>query len=81
MDRTRMYHGLRFERAARAFPRRLIPIGLTIVVFSVLWWLVPPTTLFWLLLLLVVVLTWIASYGWRSAAAALHTLLHRLEGA
>ena len=81
MDRKESYTGLRFERRSETFPRRLIPIGVALACFTLLWWLVPHSTLYWLLLPLVGLLTWVASYGWRSAAVALHDLLHRLEEA
>lgn len=72
------YAGLRFERP-RPGPRRLIFIGLTALVFNLLWWRVSHHNLYWVLLVGFTALAWLGSYGWRQALAALHNLLHRLE--
>ena len=78
MDRN-TYGGLRFERRSWPIHPRLIPIGLTLAVFTLLWWLVPASAMYWLILLLLAALVWMASYGWRQALAAIHDQLHRLE--
>ena len=74
-----MYSNLNFERQPRTFPRRTISIGITIVVFSLLWFFAPRDVLFWLLLISLAALVWIGSYGWRMALAALIGFLRRLE--
>ena len=74
----RFPHGLRFARQSRPASRRLVSVGLAVVIFTLLWVLVPHSTLYWLLLPLVMVLVWIASYGWRQALVSLHELIHRL---
>ncbi len=80
MDRTDAYSNLRFEQPPRTLLRsRIVPIGVVLTVFTVLWFLIPPNTLYWLLLALLAVLVWIASYGWRQALAVFIVLLHRLE--
>jgi len=79
MDKTDLYRGLRFDRQLSTVPRRLIPVGIALVLFTLLWLVIPPVALFWLLLLGLVVLVWMASYGWRQAVAALIALLRRLE--
>ena len=68
---------LRFERRSQALAPRLIPIGLALAVFNLLWVLVPHNAVYWLMLLLVSLLAWIASYGWRQALATLIALLIR----
>jgi len=78
-EKTTMYRGLRFERTARAVPRRLVLIGGVLIVFTSLWWIIPTSALYWLLLPLMGFLAWMASYGWRQALAALQDLLRRLE--
>ena len=77
MDRD--YRGLRFDRRPQTVPRRLIPIGAALAVFTLLWVSVPHDGLYWLLLTLVALLAWVGSYGWRQALTALHDLLHRLS--
>ena len=79
MDRADVYEGLRFQRRRRAFPRRIIPVGLALALFALLWAFLPHNALFWTLLPLLAVLVWVASYGWRQALAALIDVLQRLE--
>jgi len=69
----------RSGRVRSRVPGRLIAVGVGIAVYTALWFLVPQDTLFWLLLPAVAVLTWVGTYGWRWALAALHAQLHRLE--
>lgn len=78
MDNS-VFSNLRFDRQPRSVPRRLFLMGLTFLLFNLLWWQVSETTLYWLLLSLLGGLVWVASYGWRGALAALHDLIHRLE--
>ncbi len=80
MNNANPYQGFRFNRARPSVPPRAIAVGVSLLVVTLLWWLVPRATLYWLILPLVGIAVWVASYGWRSALAALHDLLHRLEG-
>jgi hypothetical protein len=79
MDWTATNPNLRFERHPRSLPHRLIAIGVSLGVFTLLWTLVPQGALYWLLAPLLAGLVWAASYGWRQALAALIALLHRLQ--
>ena len=78
METMNSYHNLRFA-ARRHWPQRLIPIGLALVLFTLLWRFMAHNILYWLLLLAVALLVWVASYGWRQALATLHNVIHRLE--
>jgi hypothetical protein len=80
MNETQSYRGLRFETRPRSAPRRLIAIGISIGIFILLWLVISPNVLFWILLPLIGCVVWVASYGWRRALAAIHDLLHQLEG-
>lgn len=73
------YAGLRFERPRRSIPSRMLGIGLTTLVFNLLWWRASHETLYWVLLVGITLQGWVASFGWRKALAALHELLYRLE--
>ena len=79
MNNPEFYRNLRFETQPRFAIRRLIPIGVSIGIFTILWLLISHSTLYWVLLLLVAGLAWIASYGWRQALTAFHDLIHELE--
>jgi len=79
MDMRSSYRGLRFERRSLTIAGKLIPVGLALIIFTLLWVLVPHSTLYWLLLPVSIVLVWMAGHGWRQALASLHNLLHRLE--
>ena len=79
MNNPEFYRNLHFETQPRFTMRRLIPIGILLGVFTMLWLLVSHSTLYWVLLLLIGGLTWVASYGWRQALTALHNLIHELE--
>ena len=79
MNWTEESLNLRFERRRRALPHWLIPVGLTLALFTLLWMLVPHSVLYWMLLPLLGVLAWVATYGWRQSLATLIALLHRLE--
>lgn len=79
MNSRGTYQTFRFERQRRLIPPRLIPIGVSLALFTLLWALVPQSVLFWLLLPIVAVLTWVASYGALTAVATLHELLTRID--
>lgn len=79
MDTQYRYQELRFERARRRFPPRLVPIVALLAAFALLWQLIPHGMLFWLLLALLAALGWAASYGWRQPLAHVIALLRRLE--
>lgn len=72
------FRNLHFDSRASAWPRRLIPVGIALALFTILWVLVPASALYWLLLPLVAVVVWAASYGWRKALSVLHDLLHQI---
>ncbi len=69
---------LRFERQRRAVSRRLMTVGVSLALFTLLWLAVPPGTLYWLLLTAIGVTVWVASYGWRQALRRIHDLIHDL---
>ena len=73
------FRNLNFDSRASVLPRRLIPVGIALAVFTILWVLVPGSALYWLLLPLVAVAVWIASYGWRKALLVVHDLLHQIS--
>ena len=79
MDVEEIYRVIQFDRPRRTVPRRLIPIGIGLVIFTLLWVFVPPRALYWLLLPLVTVLLWMASYSWRRVLTAIHKLIHRVD--
>jgi len=70
------YSHLNFEQTRRLFPRRLIPIGVLLLLYILVWMVLPQGTNFFLLLLLFLVLSWIATYGWQFA---LKDLIHFLQ--
>jgi len=79
MNRQEPYQNLNFDRQPRTFPRRAIPVIITLIVFNLMWFFIPPNGLYWLLLISTTVLVWMASYGWRMGLAALIGFLNRLE--
>jgi hypothetical protein len=79
MNIEEIYNGIPFDRSPRTVPRRLILIGIILVIFTLLYAFIPDGILYWLLLLPLVILIWMASHGWRQALAALHEFIHGLE--
>ncbi len=73
------FRNLHFANRTATWPRRLIPVGIALTVFTILWVLVPASALYWLLLPLVALAVWVASYGWRKALLVVHDLLHQVS--
>lgn len=79
MDKSNHYHNLRFERRAWFLNRRLIVVGLAVMLFAIAWLIVPFSILFFLLLVPVAALVWAATYGWRKPFSILLGYLRRTE--
>ncbi|MCH7662273.1 MAG: hypothetical protein IH859_00175 [Chloroflexi bacterium] len=79
MNSRNDYRGLRFERPNGWLPRSLVPLGITMIAFIIVWRTVSGNALFWLLLITLAILVWVASYGWRTALAAVIEFLNNLE--
>jgi len=79
MNWTQPEINLDFNGRSQAPRSGIIPVGIALILFHLLWRLVPNTTMYWLLLPLLAMLVWVASFGWRQALAALIALLLRLE--
>jgi hypothetical protein len=78
MDSSNLFSNLNFDLRRRRLPVRLLVIGATFIIYTVIWLIVPQTGLYWLLLLVVLCLTWAASFGWRSAIVGLIEFLQSL---
>ena len=79
MDNQAPYVNLNFNQGGRQFPRRIIPVGLGVILFNLLWFYVPRTGQYWLLTIAITVTVWIASYGWHKAVHRLIHFMHRIE--
>ncbi len=79
MNKTGSVAGMRFERARQRIPGRVVVVAVAIAGFWLVWNRLPRDLSFWLLVIALAVLTWMASYSWRQAVAALIRFLHRLE--
>lgn len=79
MNDKKAYQNLNFDKRSLDFPKHLlVEIGVP-VAFILAWFLLPPSAFFWLTLLLVIMLTWISTYGWPKALAALINFLQRQQ--
>jgi len=79
MSDTHPYNTFRFDRPTLLPSRRIIPILVILILFTLLWKAVPHSALYWLLTPLYAILGWMATYGWRQALANLIVFLNRLE--
>lgn len=79
MNRTEFVNSnIRLDRDRRPTYRRLALVGVSLLIFAVLWRFVSHETLFWLMLPVLSVLLWVASHGWRFALLAADAVIHRL---
>lgn len=79
MDKSNRYSNIRFERQAWFFNRRLIAVGLAVVLFAICWLIVPSNILFFLLLIPIAGVVWVATYSWHQPFAILLGWIRRLE--
>jgi hypothetical protein len=79
MDNSNRFSKLHFERRAWFLNRRLIAVGLAIMLFAIAWLTVPLNILFFLLLVPVAGVLWAATYGWRQPFSTLLGCLRRIE--
>ena len=79
MNKPESVSGIRFERSRQRIPARAVAVAVALASFWLAWERLPRDLGFWLLVISIAVLTWMASYSWRQAVAALIRFLHRLE--
>jgi hypothetical protein len=79
MNKPGSVAGMKFERSRQRIPARAVAVAVAVGGFWLIWNRVPRDLAFWLLVIVIAVLTWMASYNWRQAVAALIRFLHQLE--
>jgi uncharacterized membrane protein YccC len=79
MNKPGSVSGMRFERTRQRVSMRLVAVVVAVALFWLAWTWVPRDAGFLLLVIATAVLTWMASYSWRQAVAAVIRCLHQLE--